>query len=88
MHAVLCANVVDRQKIGMVHRAQNASFVLEATEAIGIAGKGGRKNLDCNRAVEPGIAGAINLTHASCAQGRLNFVRSEFGAGSQRHGEW
>ena len=33
------------------------------------------KNFYRNGAFEPGITRAIDLTHAACTEGRLNFVR-------------
>ena len=38
----------------------------------------GRQNLDRDRAIEASVAGAINFSHAACAEKRLNFVWTEF----------
>ena len=38
----------------------------------------GRQNFDRDRAIEASVAGAINLSHASCTEKRLNFVWTEF----------
>ena len=46
--------------------------------------RGGRKmrsqNFHRHGAVKAGIEGAVNLSHAACAEGRLDFVRAEFRA--------
>ncbi len=36
------------------------------------------ENLDRYGAVEASIAGAVNFSHAACAQQRLDFVGTEF----------
>ena len=40
----------------------------------------GGKNLDGNRAIEPGIASSIDFAHAAGAEWGLNFVVTEFRA--------
>ena len=37
---------------------------------------------DGDLAVELGVAGAVDLAHAACAEGREDFVGAEFVAGS------
>jgi hypothetical protein len=68
------ANVEDGERIRMVDRAQKPRFKFKALEAVGIVSKVFRKNFDRNYSVEPGIDGAINLTHPTSAQLCLNFV--------------
>jgi hypothetical protein len=77
---------VDSKKIRVIDRAQKARFVFEAIEAIGITSKCGRKNLDRNRTIKPGVAGAIPLAHPTRAQGREDFVGAESGTGGYSHG--
>src|SRR5712692_2245341 len=91
MDVTLGAYVVNGEKIRMVERAQDAGFVLEALQAIRVAGKYRRQNLDGDRAIEPRVARAIHFSHAARTQGRLDFVRPEFRARVQHaipRGAW
>lgn len=71
------------QLFGMVQRCQHLRLALKPSEAVGISREGIRKNLDGHVAVEPRVAGAIDLVHAAGAERRENFVRAEARAGSQ-----
>ena len=46
----------------------------------------GSENFDRDGSVEAGVLCAINFAHAASAQRRLDFVRTEFRAGSKSHG--
>lgn len=72
-------NVVHAENVGMIQRSDCARFLLEAPRPVGIARKRLRQNFDGHRAVEARVAGTIHLSHAACAQRRLNFIRPEFG---------
>jgi hypothetical protein len=58
----------------MIERGGGAGFLREALQALGIRRERSRENLDGDVAVETGITGPVNLSHASGADGRLNFV--------------
>ena len=53
---------------------------LESCDAIGVTRDGFRNDLERNVAAEPRIAGTIDLAHATLAQFRKDFIRSEPGA--------
>jgi hypothetical protein len=44
------------------------------------------QHLDRHVALEPGIAGTIDLAHAACAEQRANLVRADTRAECQCHG--
>ncbi len=80
---MVVSNVEDRQDVGAVKcrcgqcflrgsRSRSAEYELV-------------KTLNRDDAIEPGIAGAINLTHAARANRRLNLVRAELGTGIESH---
>ena len=52
----------------------------------GIRGQIGGQNLDGYVALQPRIAGAIHLAHATGAERRDNFVRTEFSPRREPHG--
>ena len=65
--AVVLAEVVDAENVGMIERGDGAGFLLEAAQAVGIGGEGSGKNLDGDIASETLIAGAIDLAHSASA---------------------
>ena len=69
----------------MVQRGDGASLLLEAPQAIGIAGERCRQNFERDVASEASIASAIAFAHHPRANGREDFVRAEFCAESERH---
>jgi len=69
----------------MIQRGQYFRFTLKAVNAIAILREFFGKDLDCNFAFQLRIAGAIYLTHATFAEKRNDFVRSELGTNAQGH---
>ena len=69
----------------MVQGRGRARLLCEALQPLRIAGERRGENLDGDIAIQPGIAGAVNLAHAARAQRRLNFIRAEFHARRQGH---
>lgn len=60
--------------LGWFSAAMGPSFALEAfAETI-------RQNLDGDVALQPGVVGSVDFTHAAFAERAGDFVRSEFGA--------
>jgi hypothetical protein len=62
-----------------------SSKAIEATLGFGTLGEMRGKNLDRNDAIEPRVARPVHLTHAACAQRRLYFVGTKFGARGECH---
>ena len=75
---------VEMRDVGVVERGEDFSFALKASEPIGIAGEMLRQNLQGNVALQPGVAGAIHLAHATDAQSSEDFIRPQMFTG-QRH---
>jgi flagellar biosynthesis regulator FlbT len=69
----------------LIQRREDLRFPLEPGETIVIAGKKIRQDFDRDVALELGVAGAIDLAHATRAQGAQDFVRSESSASGERH---
>jgi hypothetical protein len=53
--------------VGMIQRRNGARFALKALLQIGVGRKMRRQNLDGNGAVQSGVLGAIDPSHASSA---------------------
>ena len=77
----VAADVVDGADVRIVQRGNDARLLLEALARFGIGGECAGQNLDGHRAIEPGVAGAIDLAHAARADRRDDLVGSEPGPG-------
>jgi hypothetical protein len=65
--------------------AEIARFAIEALAQLRVRRERLRQNLDRDRAIESGIAGAVDFAHSTCADRRDDFVRSEPRASFERH---
>jgi hypothetical protein len=61
----------------IVQRCRGARFLFEAHEAIVIGADARRQHLDGDHAIEPAIAGAIDLAHAASPERREDFIWTE-----------
>ena len=61
-------------------------LALETGQGMGISIQMLGEDLDGHVALEPAIAGAIDFSHTSSAQGGDNLIPSEAGAGGEGHG--
>ncbi len=73
--------------VGMVERRNATRLLLEAMHSVGVGSNRLGKDFDGDEAVQPGVAGAIYLTHSAFANRREDLVRTEFCAHGQWHGE-
>ncbi len=73
-HAVLDAVAVDSQDIGMVQSGHQSALALEAFGR----SAGQVQHLDCQVALQSGIEGAVDLSHAALADQLLQPVAAEF----------
>jgi hypothetical protein len=73
------AGVEDGQQVRMAEGTDGPRFQLEAAQALGVRGGVFGQDLDRHVTAEAGIAGAVDLAHASRSEGRENFVRAETG---------
>jgi hypothetical protein len=65
---------VQRGDVGMVERGERAGFALEPSDALLVARHLLGQDLDRHLAPEPGVAGAVHLSHASRAEGGEHLV--------------
>ncbi len=67
--AFLLADVMNGEDVRVIERGHGARLLLEATETVGFAGEGLGNNFQSDIAAEASIARAIDLAHASGAEG-------------------
>ena len=84
--AVLVSDVVEGADVRMLKRGDGARFALEPLTEIGVGGERSGQDLDGDEAIEPDVAGLVDLAHAAGSQRAQDFIRTEANAGSQTHG--
>lgn len=80
-HAVAFLDPVNRSDMRMIERGQHARLPLEASQSISVVGKRPRQYLDRDIASEPGITGAVHLTHPAHADPFVHEICAEATAG-------
>src|SRR6185369_11098601 len=78
-------DLVERDDVRMVERGDGLGLALEPCEPIRVLHDVGGQDLDRYIAPKPRVFGAIDLAHASSAEGAENLVRSKTSAGGQAH---
>src|SRR5690349_15646282 len=68
----------------MIEGGEDFRLALKTRQAIRIAGQGGGQHLDRDRSLEIAVGRAIDLAHATGADGGNDFVRADTRPGSQR----
>ena len=68
---------VNRRDVGMVQGGEQASFPLQARDALRIIGQRRRQHLDGNLPAQSHVEGSIHFAHPAGIQRRQNAVRSE-----------
>ncbi len=76
---------VEGDDVGVVERRDGARFALQAGESLGRGGEVRGQELERHVPAEPRVAGAIDLAHATRAQGDEDLVGAETGARCERH---
>ena len=82
-HEIAWPDVVQLTDVRMVQGRDRPRFVFESPQAIRVIGDRRREHLDGDRAIEPRVAGFVDLAHPACAKERDDFVRAEPRAGGQ-----
>ena len=82
--SVLLADVIELADVGVIERRNGARLALETFFGVALVGKMLRQNLDGDGSLQAGVAGAVDLTHAAGADGRLDLVGAEFGSRIQQ----
>ena len=70
---------------GWLSAASTLRLALEARQAVAVRGEGVGQDLDRDVALQPGVARAIHLAHAACADSREDLVGADARAGGMRH---
>lgn len=83
--ALVIADIVQGADVGVVEGGDGAGLALEALQGFGTAAEALREDLDGHNAIEPGVAGPVDLAHAAGAGGGNNLVGPQARAGSKRH---
>jgi hypothetical protein len=63
--------------VSVIQRSDGFGFAIEPRTELRIMCEGGRQHLDRDRAMQPRVIRAIDLTHAPGADHRLESVRPE-----------
>ena len=83
--AVVGADVVDAEDVGVIERADRARLLLEAAEAIAVGRERRRQHLDGDVPAEACVARAVDFAHAARPDRGQDFVRTHASAGRHRH---
>ena len=78
--ALMHAGIVDGEDVRVIQRRQRPGLLLEAPQAVGVAGELPRQHLDRHVAVEPRVPRAEHLAHAARAEPGGDPVLVEGGA--------
>ena len=79
------ADVVERADMRMVQARNGLRFALETFAQLRIVGKMSGKNLDCDDAVEAGIARAVHLAHTARTERSDDFVGPQASPSRESH---
>ena len=83
--ALVRAELVNGEHVGVRQRSDRAGLVLESCPAIRIARDAGRQDFDRDLAMELGVARAVDLAHSSLTEQADDFIRTETGGRLKRH---
>jgi hypothetical protein len=82
--AVIAADVVNGDDVGVIERAGRAGFALETGDAVRVARHGGGQHLDRHVALEADVPGAPDFAHAAAAEQFHDLEVAQFGARAER----
>ena len=83
--AVVIADLVDRQDVGMIERRGGTSLLKKTADAFRIATELTAQDFERDRASERGINRLVDLAHAAAAQQAVNPIAADGGPRTQRH---
>ena len=83
--AVVIADLVDRQDVGMIERRGGTGLMKKAAEAFRIAAQLTPQDLERHRPSERGIERLVDVAHAAAAEQALNLVAADGRSRIQRH---
>src|SRR6266571_9562235 len=70
----------------MIELRDRAGFAVEAVPELRVGSQSLGKNLDCDGAIQTGVARFVHLAHPASADQRENLVRAETRADGNEHG--
>ena len=82
---VFAADVVQPADVRVGERGDRLRLAFEPRAECGVGRELRRENLDGDRAIEAGVAGAVDLSHAAGAEQGLNFKMAEPSTCAQCH---
>src|SRR5262245_17897442 len=82
---VVRADVVDCDDVRVRQRGDRLRLALEPRAPLGVGGKAPGKDLDGDVAMQPRVAGAIDLAHSALAEEHHDFIGSESSSRRQSH---
>jgi hypothetical protein len=82
--AVVSADVVHGEDVGVVEGAGGLRFDGEAAHPVGVGREGRAEHLEGHVALETGVAGAVDFAHSAFAKLRFNSIWTEAGANHAR----
>ena len=85
LHVFRILERVNGRDVRMIERREHLRFAREPRETVRIEKKGVGQDLQSNVAIQLRIAGAVDLSHATFADQRGDFVDAETGASRQGH---
>ena len=85
VHAVVAAEIVNREDVGMRERGDGARFAFEPRDAIRVGADRGRQHLECDIAPQLDVMRAVDLTHSARAEQADDLVTPEARAGGDAH---
>lgn len=80
--SVLIAHIMEDTDIGVIKRGECTCFTFESCTEIIAVSNVFRQNFDGHGAVEPCVAGTINLTHSTGSKSGENLIRADFVTGA------
>ena len=83
--SLVSSHLKDRENVGMAQSGGGFGLDLEALQSIRFGGDKLGENFDGDVAIQPGIAGAVDLAHTAGAEWSEDFILAKLGARDQRH---
>ena len=84
--AVALFETMDGRDVGVIQRREHLRFAAKTGQRILIVEKGFGQDLHGDVAIEPRVAGAIDLSHPASTAELQDFVRADSGTNVQGHG--
>jgi hypothetical protein len=77
LEPVLLTDIEQWADVRMAERRNHSGFAFEPLAKLGVASEVSGKYLDSDDAIEPGVAGPVDLAHSAGAERLNDFIRTE-----------